>query len=240
MARGTNLLTLLTSLRAETHTSQNPAHNSQVRDEQINLLQRTQEYLWEEFAWPHLRVHREYPLQAGERYYDFNADFDLERIDTIEVKYGGLWCPLGYGIKPAHYFEWDSDLGQRSWPVRRAQISEDQQVEIWPIPDQNGDPATEEGFLRVWGIRKLSPLADDGDTADLDDRLIVLYAAAETLGGRGAKDAQVKLTMAQNRFARLRGRLTKQTSFRMFSIGDEQAALKRPFIGSYRPPISVT
>jgi hypothetical protein len=102
MARRKTLVALLDDLRAETHGSLNPAHNKQARDTHVKLLQRTQEMLWEDYDWPHLKIERQYPLAVGQRHYDFGSDFDLERINRISVKDGGVWRPLTAGITHEH------------------------------------------------------------------------------------------------------------------------------------------
>jgi hypothetical protein len=233
MARGTTLVELLDDLRAELHTSLNPAHNNQVRDKQVKFLQSTQEWLWEDFTWPHLRVHRNYLLQAGQYLYDVNADFDIDRIEKIEVKTGGRWLPVVPGIDAAHYAAHDTELGQRASPVRRWRIAENEQVEVWPIPDVNGVPATLEGYLKVTGIRKLRPLVADTDRCDLDDQLIYLYAAAKH--SPDTKEGKFALNLANKRLARLKGNLTPRRKFKMFGIGRSEAP-RRPFIGQFRPP----
>lgn len=48
------------------------------------------------------------------------------------------------------------------------------QIEVWPVPSNNGSASTKEGVLRLQGIKNLSPLGAKTDTADLDDQLIVL------------------------------------------------------------------
>lgn len=224
MARNKTLLSLLQDYRAEVRASGNPAHNSSVRETQVRLLQRVQEWLYDEVAWPHLRVRRDLALQAGQRYYDCPSDLDIDRLETIDVRYGEEWVRLGDGIGNDHYSTWDSDLDVRSWPVERWQVYEDDQIEIWPIPASNADMTTREGMLRLTGVRTLRPLVADSDTADLDDRLIVLYAAAETLAASGADDAQVKLAAAQQRRAQLVGNQSKMKSFRLF--GEDGAKWK--------------
>ncbi len=235
MARKKTLGALLDDLRAETKASLNPAHNKQVRDVQIKLLQRVQDWLWEDYDWPHLKIERDYPLGAGQRFYDFGTTFDLERINSISVKDGGLWRPLEPEINDTHYLAHDSALDQQAYPPRCWRIWEGDQIEIWPISDTDGTLATFEGYIRVKGIRRLSRFIADEDRADLDDRLIVLFAAAETLGGRGAKDAQIKMDMAKDRLTTLRGHLTKGRRFQMFGVGRAQMP-HRPFIGAYRAP----
>lgn len=226
MARNKTLLSLLQDFRAETRQSGNAAHNTSVRDTQVRLLQRVQEWLWEETDWPHLRVRREIALQAGQRYYSFPEDLPIDRCEMIDVRYGGEWCRLSPGIGNEHYSTWDSDLDERSWPVERWQVYEDEMFELWPIPASNADPADKEGTLRLTGTRALRSLVQDGDQADLDDRLIVLYAAAEHLAATGANDAGLKLEAARRRKQHLISSFSKKQSFSLFGAGRESGGRK--------------
>lgn len=234
MARGTTLLKLLDQLRAETRTSLNPAHNGNVRDAQVNTLQRVQEWLWADFDWPHLRVERQIAVEAGQRFIGVPEDLDFDRVERIDLFTDGGWSRLQPGIGGEHYTVWNSDLDQRSWPPRRWQLSEDEQIELWPIPDIDAVEDTRDGYLKFTGIRKLRQLVDDGDVADLDDRLIVLYAAGEILGGRGSKDGKLKLDLASSIYAKRRGRLSPRQTVRMFGIGQPHSP--RRLIAHYRPP----
>ncbi|MGZ6007674.1 MAG: phage adaptor protein [Rhizomicrobium sp.] len=233
MARGSTLVKLLDDLRAELKTSLNPAHNNQVRDKQVKFLQSTQEWLWEDFTWPHLRVHRNYKLQAGQYLYDVNANFDIDRIEKIEVKVSGRWLPVDPGIDARHYALHDTELDQRASPVRRWRIAENEQVEVWPIPDVDGVPATLEGHIKVTGIRKLRPLVADTDRCDLDDQLIYLYAAAKS--SPATQEGKFALNLANKRLAKLKGNLTPRRQFKMFGIGRTEPP-RRPFVGQFRPP----
>lgn len=235
MARGTTLIKLLDDLRAETRTSLNPAHNAQVRDTQVKMLQRVQERLWDDFAWPHLRVERQVTCQAGQRYYDTPDDLTIDRIEKLELFDGGCWRRLEYGIDGPQYGAWNSDLDERSWPIRHWKFREGEDIELWPIPDQDADATNRDGYLKFTGIRNLNPLVADGDRADLDDRLIVLYAAAEMLAASGAKDAQFKLDQANTIYAKRRGDLSPTRQFRMFNTGAEPRRTGI-FITQYRPP----
>jgi hypothetical protein len=233
MARGSTLVKLLDDLRAELKVSLNPAHNNQVRDKQVKFLQSTQEWLWEDFTWPHLRVHRNYMLQAGQFLYDVNVDFDIDRIEKIEAKVNGRWLPISPGIDAGHYVVHDTELDQRASPVRRWRIAEDEQVEVWPIPDTNGVVETLEGHIKVTGIRKLRPLVADGDRCDLDAQLIYLYAAAKS--SPATQEGKFALNLANKRLARLKGNLTPRRQFKMFGIGRSEAP-RQPFVGQFRPP----
>lgn len=228
MARGTTLLRLLDMYRSECRMSLNPAHGAQVRDTQVQMLQRSQERLWTDFAWPILRVERFLGTQNGQRYYDPPEDLDIDRITKLEVKHDDVYCAMDAGIEAQHYSAYDSEKDERQWPPQRWRISEDEQIELWPIPDTDYDPLTQEGRIKLTGIRKLRPLVDDDDRADLDDHLIVLYAAAEYLAGTGAKDAGLKQQQANARFARLRGQQSPRRKFRLFGHGQDSPIRRVP------------
>lgn len=234
MARRKTLLKLLNDLRHEARLSQNPAHNAQVRDSQVASLQRTQEWLWQDFDWPHLKVERQIEIAAGQRYYAIPSDLDLERLDRVDLFENSFWRPLSVGVTGQHYSTFNSDLDERSWPPRSWRIYDDTDIEIWPIPDQNAVTATREGYLKFTGTRLLRPLVDDGDVADLDDRLIVLYTAAEMLAAAGAKDAQLKLSQANKLNAKLRGGQMPLRRFSMFGTGARHVDPHR-FVTRYRP-----
>lgn len=235
MARNKPLLSLLQDYRAEIRASTNAAHNTSARETQVRLLRRVQETLWEDYDWPHMRVTRYVDLQAGQRYYQPPEDLSLDRLEKIEVRYGQLWVPLCHGIDASHYSTWDSELDERSWPVERWEVHEDREFELWPIPADNADPVSLEGRLKLEGIRNLRPLVADDDLADLDDRLIVLFAAAETLAASGAQDAPLKLKAAQDRKASLTQNFSKMHRFSLYgSSGAKGRMLKGPPRVHYR------
>lgn len=234
MARGTTLSSLLTKYRIACRISTIEAHNTQNRDAQIMALREKQEWFWNDFAWPHLRVFRTIDAQAGQRTYSLPSDIDITRIQKVEVRYGSRFVPVLPGIDAEHYSLHDSDLDQRAWPVQRWQIVENDMLELWPIPDQNADTTTLEGRLRITAIRQLGQFVDDADTADLDDQLLVKSAAADYLASTGAKDAQLKLDEANRYYTRLRGQLTPRRKFQMFTGGETSP--RRPFISHYKPP----
>lgn len=216
MARGTSLVKLLDMLRSEARLSLNPAHNKQTRDQHVMLLQRQQQWLYDNNDWPHLAIERPTNLAAGQRYYAPPADIQIDRISHIEIRWGGDWLPMGTGIGRCEYSAFDSDIDERSWPVQKWAVYENDQIEVWPIPSDDADATTLEGQLKVYGTRKLRPLVADTDTADLDDWLIVLSAAAEILAASGAKDAQAKLQRAESRRKELLGANNPTRTFRMF------------------------
>lgn len=245
MARYSTLEKVLTDLRAEARLSLNAQHNVQARDHQVALIQREQERLWGEFDWPHMIVDRFIPAQAGQRFYDpasvlnemgeVKNDMSIDRISRIDVKTDGEWMTLINGVEAAEYAAHDSFEGDRAWPPRRWRLYEDEMIELWPVPDQDADPATQEGYIRITGIRKCRPLVANGDRLELDDQMVALFAAAALLAADGAPDAQLKLELANRRYNSAKGRLSKSEGFRMFGIGARPYP-QRPFISRYKPP----
>lgn len=221
MARSKTLLKLLDDFRAECRLSLNPALNSQQRETQVKHLQRVQEWLYDDFDWPHLRVERPIAPQAGQRYYALPDDIALERIQHLEIRWADQWRPLAAGIEPGHYAAFDSDAGQTYDPAARWRIWEDDQIELWPVPATAGDPTTLDLMVKVVGIKRLADLVDDDDRCDIDDRLIVLYAAAEYLAASSAADAKLKLDQANKRYGSIKADLTPRRRIRLF--GDEPA-----------------
>jgi len=234
VARNQTLLKLLMDFRSEARLSGNPAHNSNVRESQVRMLQRIQEWLWEEHDWPHLMVERFMPVQAGQRFYSPPPDMSIDRVRKIEVRYGEQWCELTPLIPSEAYSHWDSERGERSWPVSRWRVYEDEQIELWPIPADNADTVSLEGVLKISGIRNLRPLVQDTDRADLDDRMLVLYAAAETLAADRAQDARFKADAALKRVAHLTGNMSKVKTFRLGGSPSFEAQIRGPPRVHYR------
>lgn len=236
MARYTTLIRLLDKLRAEARLSKNPAHNTQVREQHIDILNRIQERLWLDHDWPHLRVERQIPVQAGQRTYAFPTEIDMERTEKVEVFDGSAWLPLSYGIGAAEYSTYNSDLDERASPVRAWKFAEGEDFEVWPISDIDADATTRDGYIKITGIKKYEPMVADSDTAALDDNMLVMFAAAEVLAARGEKDAEFKLQSAQSFYLRQRGGMNPKRIMGMLGVGKEPVA-RRMVITRYRPPV---
>lgn len=234
MARGQTLESILNKVRAKARLSLLPANNTQVRDSHILLIQAEQDRLWEDFNWPHLRVHEPIPLAAGQFTYAVPDGLVIDRVEYVCVRDGGRWRKLGAGIGDGEYSVYESALDERSWPVRRWQPNSDDDIEIWPIPDQNGDADTLEGYIRVTGIRDLAAFIEDADRADLDDELISDYVAGGILAATGAKDAQLRLEAANKRYVKLKGKQTKSTSFNMFGTVN-RGSVRRRMVAPHDP-----
>lgn len=210
MARNKTLESILADLNAEVGEQPNPSYNTGVVENRKRLIRRTQEFLWDRHDWDFLNISKDIQLQAGSRYYDHPSEIDVDRITSVYVKYAGDWVPVTSGISVSHYNTYDSDMDERVDPVLRWDHYYDtendaEMIEVWPLPNSNFEAATKNGALRVTGIKQLSPLVEEGDKADIDDRLIVLYAAYEILSRDKSPDAQIKFNQAESLYQRLKG-----------------------------------
>ena len=116
---------------------------------------------------------------------------------------------------------------QQSWDIREdfevtagdtTTAVGDERIEIWPVPDTADT-------LYVEGKRNLKAFATGSDTADLDDQLIVLTAAAELLGRENKKDGQAKAAAAQLRYGQMKRRSQQDTP--AFKLRGEQTTQPR-------------
>lgn len=202
--RGQQLSRIIAKLRAETSRSTNVSVGVDDVQTLIAVVQRTQEVLYEDHDWSHLRqTFPSIPFQAGQRYYDPPDGLNFDRIEDAAVRLNGLPIPFRRGIDINCYAAFDSDAGVRASPPQRWDIrwtGPAEQIEVWPIPVDNSSS------MQFTGIRKLRRLVDNNDVADLDDNLLVLFAAAEVLQHAEAPDAGTKLKAAQQLYSRLKGR----------------------------------
>lgn len=213
MARGTQLQELVAQLRSETGRNQSVAVGTSELDNLKGQLARVQEVLYDDYDWPFMNVERSINLQAGQRYYDFPEDLNYDRLDTVKYKYGNVYTDVERGITFDDYSIYDSGAGDRSsplikWDVRNTGTYE--QLEAWPVPNDAGK-------LCFFGTKKLARLTQDDDRADLDDRLIVLFLAAEILAKQKSPDAKNKLDLANARLLRLRA--NSQSSSKTIQVG---------------------
>lgn len=215
MARGTQLLSLIAQLRAETGRTQNVAVGVDEVENLKVILQRTQELLYEEYEWPHMRVQRTVSLANNQRYYDFPSDMNFDRIQDVKLKYNNVYVDVERGILLEDYSIHDSNASPMDksfptlkWDIRNTGSAE--QIEVWPVPNQSAS-------LYMFGTKTLGDLIQEADTADLDDRLIVLFAAAEILARQKSNDAKNKLSQAERRLAMLRR--NSQSDSKMIQVG---------------------
>ena len=213
MARGTNLARLLTMFRAETGRAQ--VAGVGINDDLANrtLLARVQDQLWLDHEWGFLRVDRDFTTQAGQQFYSFPADLSYERIHSVATKWNVQWVPMAEGIGEHEYNLYDPTLNSRNDPVRRWRYREGERLELWPLPASDGIP------VRIHGIRNLNPLLLDQDTADLDDQLIVMFAAAESLAGQKSPRAKAMSDAGNRRLNILTSKGDTKRRYRMTDGG---------------------
>lgn len=204
MARGTQLLELVRMLRSEIGRATNVAVGVDDVAELKTKLRRQQELFYDSFDWPFLRqVFTAKDMQAGERYYDFPAETNVDRIERVVVWFSNLPRPITRGIGFAEYAIYNSEDDVRTDPVTRWDVrwtGTVEQMEVWPIPSSNDQT------VQCSGIRALRPLINDAHVCDLDDQMIVLAVAAELLGKQGDKSAPLVLKAAEARANRMKGR----------------------------------
>lgn len=203
--RGTTLNSLVQMLRRELRVAESPALGKNTREMHEHFLRSTQERLHREYKWPHMKVYRDVVMAAGERYYAFPDGISLEDAVKGFSIYTTNFTPLDFGIGPDQYNQFNSDIGQRNDPVLRWDLYRDptdngDMFEVWPIP------ASASVSVRFNGIKSLGPLIADADVCDLDDLLIVYFAAADLATD---KDKQGKLAKAMSHQLALKRRLSK-------------------------------
>lgn len=211
MSRGTTLVELITMVRAEAGQSTSVAAGQDNQASIIQKIQRTQQMLYDDYDWSFMRNDWDIALQAGQRYYDMPTEaafpgatvVNFDRITFTTIDYSGKPTPIERGIDWIQYAQYNSDNGEQASPARRWDVKRStdatEQLEIWPIPDDNTQ------IFTIRGIKHLRPLVAMSDVADLDDILITLTVAAEILARAGAKDAMKVEAAAAKRKAQLQG-----------------------------------
>jgi len=220
MARGKPFGKLVEALRDEVYMAPSAALSKNVDTALKRTLRRHYERLWDEHPWPHLRVYRDKLMQAGERYYSFPPDLLFEDIEKVVFQELGTdtWHTLRYGVHPDDLETYNSDAGERSDPVYAWAAFEENQFEVWPVPAVNG------GAFRIYGRKTFVEPVEETDIVDLDDQMIVLFAAADWLTKQGSKDAQMKLQQAAARFNRMKGKQSKTGVWPIQSASDRGSA----------------
>ena len=215
--RNRQLRQLVASFRAEIGQSLSVSAGKDTFEADKELLASIQEELYEEFNWPFLRVTPTKLIGAGQRYCQLPDSMTLEGVEDVYYWEGGRVRekPLLRGIGPEHYAIYNSEGGERASPLERwdvASVDEAEMIELWPVPGQAET-------IQFAGKRKLRPLLADDDLCDLDDKLIVLYAAAKRLAKTESKDADNVLARAQRRKDRLQANARGNTPPVRFGLG---------------------
>jgi hypothetical protein len=199
MARGATLLSLVDAFRAETRQSTQLSVGTDSLPHVKQLLRRTQRLLYEKHFWSFLSNIASKNIVAGDRYYDAPPELNMDRIERVVVIYNGQPIPIIRGVSFEEYAQYDPEADERSSPVERWDLrwtGSETQIEVWPLPSSSMK-------LKFLCMRPLRPLVENDDVADLDEDLIVLFAAAEELAAQKSRDADMKLKLAQSHLASL-------------------------------------
>lgn len=229
MARGITLTQMLANLRAEVGHSTSTAAGKDVEASLIQKLSRTAQMLYDEYDWPFLRTDWDIVLQAGERYYDFPTEVgfpgnvvNLERIEHVTINYSGRPSPITRGINWEQYAQFNSDAGEGASPVRRYDFKRTtdakEQIEVWPIPDDNTQ------ILTITGIKSLRPLIAGSDVCDIDDIAVVLTTAGEILARAKYGDANDVKAAAVTRIKQMKARV--KTKSRMINLAGQTDSIR--------------
>lgn len=239
MARGTALSTMVAQLRKEIGESSSTSFGQNRKEALEEILARTQETLYEDFDWPHMTIEVEDSLDEqtvnggtgeGQGKYIYPATINQDRVmrtwckemsgtDIIriwEIEYAPEKWPWVLDEFNAANAEYDDNVCY--WRHYQAGISGSEAYEVWPQPSSDTIKIVFEA------LAPLSAFASDSDTADLDDRLIVLTAAAEILEQQKNPRARIVQVKAAARYNRLRG--SQRRGRKMFQIGTKPAHIR--------------
>lgn len=213
MARGTTLEQLTVMMKAEVGATPKYDANTDMNFVYHQYLRRHYENLYDGWAWPFKRIERDVLTQAGERYYDWPADIDVEQQLEFWVDENGTWIRLEQGIGPEQYNSY-AEGERQDYPYRWDWQGEDQ-FEVWPMSALDGVK------LRIIGTKNPNKLISESDTCDIDDQMVVLYAASELLLRDDPNRAQMKQNMAKQREAIVKAKL--QTRKRLSMSGRDRS-----------------
>ena len=225
MARGTKLSVVRTMFKYECGIANDT--NTDL-DNQINqLLSDKQMWLSGEYDWPFLQHRWSVPCPQGTMFLTFPTVDDDAATYTInfdrpirsDVYYTQKWQPVDYGIGNDEYNIWNSYIGEANDPIQRWQYNDQGGFEVWPLP-------VTAQILRFTAIRipvtlLTSPTVwNDNAVFDLDDLLVVYFAAAEWLARMKQQDAAAKMALAKERMLTVRATYPSRT--REVVLGGEQ------------------
>jgi hypothetical protein len=247
MARFTTLSTLYTMLQAR--LGENSSF-TQTKARYYQLISDKQKWLASEYDWPYLEDRFDVAIPAGGRYAAFptidnlgyTTAMNMERPYKAEVFWNNVWSELDYGIGSNEFNYLNSDshspmpngpliyqTPQAQDPIQRWRWSYYKDpitnaattwFEIWPIP-------TTSQVVRFTGQRALDTLAADGDTADLDDELLVLSVAADLLFRSKQADASLVAGQAAERLRAVRASYPTKPKGIVFGGRDEREDKRR-------------
>jgi hypothetical protein len=164
-------------------------------------LRNAQTLLYNLHDWAHLRRYETKALGQTQYLIDYPVTANPDRIRYISVLRGSVWSPpLRRGITPQMY----TYQANPSWPQRWEPY---EQIELYPISDQAYS-------LRIFFIKALDRLTDDGDRFTVDDVNVSLIATATLKAHYRQPDAAGIKSMADELIRRLKEKSWGQDVFK--------------------------
>src|SRR5690606_22028539 len=118
MARGATLSQLISDLRDELRR----ANSSSAGPDDTASLRRTINHvyrlLYYSHNWSFLNTRfAAIPFSAGQRYYDFPAGLDPDRITDVKLQWSGNFVPIERGISLEDFNAYDPENDERTSPA---------------------------------------------------------------------------------------------------------------------------
>lgn len=203
MMRGRMLSELISDLRDELRRANNAAASPDDIPSLRRTINRVMQSVWLSHDWPHLRT--DFPainLVAGQRFYDYPAGLDPDRVEIVRVFWSGTYTPVERGITRDDYNAHDPEQNDRSspvlkWDIRFTGVKE--QIEVWPLPDGAAQK------LHLRGTYACPTLVNDSDVCPLDSGVVLLFAAIELLP-KDSPDREIKSSQVAERLRLLKAR----------------------------------
>ncbi len=108
MSRGTTLANLVIQLRHETGRTITTGAGADEEARLKHVLQRTQEFWYDEYAWPHMQAQRTITTVVNQRFYSFPSDMDVEEVQGLFIKDTSSYRPIDRGISVSNSASHDS------------------------------------------------------------------------------------------------------------------------------------
>lgn len=164
-------------------------------------LRNAQTLLYWTHDWAHLRGYDTDTLGQHQYQIDYPEDANPDRIKAISVYRGGVWSkPLEKGIPPSMFTYMDN----YTWPQRWEPY---EQIEFQSKADQAYD-------IRVFFIKAMDRLTQDGDRFVIDDTLVSIVAIGTLKAHYRQPDAKVHMDASDVLVRKLKTKSWGQDVFR--------------------------
>lgn len=235
MPRGSTLSAVASQLKAELADSTAVSAGGVQDNELFYIIRGVQTWLAASYDWPFLNKRVDVSVPAGTNdvtRYQTLPDLNFDRPVKVEALYSDIWSEVAYGIGQEEYNAYSSGdnsiAAVQTDPIRRWdwKPGDATKIELWPLPSTAQ-------VLRFSGQRNLTALLVGSAwslaaTLDLDDLLVVYYAAARKLARLNKKDANLMLAQAQDRLNQLRSGFVKRKE--VLDLTGEREPIRRPTV----------